>query len=81
MRTHENSAQAAVASLGDELFLEPLGAGSGGISWGTAVLKKVGYTSDLEWLDPDTAGLYKYVYTHLKFNSSPLKSFRAPKGK
>ena len=37
VRTHENSAQAAVASLGDELFVEPLGAGSGGISWGTAV--------------------------------------------
>lgn len=49
-------AQAAVAGLGDELFLEPLGAGMGEFQQGV--------TSGFEWLDPDTAGfIYIYIYT------------------
>lgn len=48
-------AQAAVAGLGDELFLEPLGAGMGEFQQGV--------TSGFEWLDPDTAG-FIYIYIH-----------------
>ena len=52
-------AQAAVAGLGDELFLEPLGAGMGEFQQGVA--------SGFEWLDPDTAGfIYIYIYTVVK---------------
>ena len=47
--------QAAVAGLGDELFLEPLGAGMGEF--------QLGVTSGFEWLDPDTAG---FIYTVVK---------------